>query len=177
MGLWGYPSEKRKQLSKTIKRICTNLSETKYQESLIDALVRYVRAFDDSDMNSVIAKGWSAIESIVSRGENSYEHISKRIAFLYANRAFHKQIIEHLREYRNTSIHAGEYLEDASAHAYQLQRYFRQLVVFYIYSRSEFNSLDEANGFLDLPTDIDLLNRRKYFIEKAIKLLTPTPHK
>jgi len=150
-----------------------SLSESKYDSKIKDALIRYVRAFDDSDRNSVIIKGWGAIETLVAPGENNCDAISKRLSYFFLEREYHKQIIEHLREYRNTTVHAGEALDDADTHCYQLQFYFNRLIQFHIGTARFFESLDEANQYLDLPLDLNVLKRKKQLIDKAIKFIAP----
>jgi Apea-like HEPN len=150
------------------------LTKVPYRRTLKESLIRYVRAFDENDNNTVILKGWGAIEKVVVAGEKNCDLVSKRCSYLFEDREYHKQIIEHLREYRNASVHAGEYLNDVKTHCYQLQYYFLKLISFYLSNAEVFTSIEEANSFLDLPNDISKLHREKELLEKAIKFMEPT---
>lgn len=45
--------------------------------------------------------------------------------------------------------------------------------MFHVGSWSAFTSLDEANNFLDLPTNISTLERRRELVDLAINYRTP----
>lgn len=95
-----------------------------------DAIVRYVRAYDESDRNATIQKTWAALESIVCPHENNADAIVRRCSFMFADRPYYEQVLEHLREYRNRNVHSGYEVEDLDYHCYQLQQFFRQAIFF-----------------------------------------------
>ncbi|WLH43945.1 hypothetical protein [Pseudomonas beijingensis] len=134
-----------------------------------DAIVRYVRAYDESDRNVTIQKTWAALESIVCPHENNAGAIVRRCSFMFADRPYYEQVLEHLREYRNRNVHLGYEIEELDYHCYQLQQFFRQAVLFYLNNSSFFSGLQEANKFLDLPSTLPELQRLKRHIEKAMK--------
>lgn len=155
-----------KDKRKSFKWLLQKLTNHHFKKELEYALLQYVRSFDEKDYHNVIIKGWTAIEKLVAKNTNNYDLIPKRISFLFEEVQYHKQILEHLREYRNINVHTGEKHYDISTHCYQLQRYFFQLIIFYL--NNNFKTLDKANSFLDLSTDLDTLKEKKSFIEKAI---------
>lgn len=138
---------------------------------LKDAIVRYARAFDSLDRNVTIQKGWAAIESIVSPRQNNADLIVKRCSFMYVDPDYQAQILEHLRFYRNRNVHNGYEIEDLDGHCYHLQGFFREAVLFYLKNKDFFEDIHEANSFLDLPSDIGKLIRRKVLTAKALKFL------
>ncbi|HUU41824.1 MAG TPA: hypothetical protein VMW42_12880 [Desulfatiglandales bacterium] len=162
-----------KLFNKNIKWAIKQLSKSKYKTEIQDGLLRYVRALDENDANTAAIKLWGALESIAASGGNNYELVTRRCAFLFKDNIFHKQMLEHLREYRNNNIHAGEEFEEARTCCYQMQYYFYRIVVFHLYYADFFSNLDEANYFLDMPSDSKLLERRKTLIEEAIKFTSP----
>lgn len=155
---------------KNDKYYLAQLGESKYSEKLKDVLLRYVRALDERDQNNALIKLWGAIESLTISGQNC-DSVIKRCAFLYSDYTFHKQVLEHLREYRNQSVHAGDQSEEAKNHCYQLQFYFRTLIQLHINKAQVFHSLEEANEFLDLPPDKENLLRKKELIESALSFV------
>ncbi|AHL36912.1 hypothetical protein CD58_18370 [Pseudomonas brassicacearum] len=134
-----------------------------------DAIVRYVRAYDESDRNVTIQKTWAALESIVCPHENNAGAIVRRCSFMFADRPYYEQVLEHLREYRNRNVHSGYEIEDLDYHCYQLQQFFRQAVLFYLNNASFFSDLQEANKFLDMPSTLPELQKLKRHLEKAMK--------
>jgi len=167
------PSSNIKKFTSDYKWFINNLNKSFYANKLTDSLLRYVRAFDESDKNTVLLKCWGAIESLVASDHNNCDMVSKRVSFLFADREYHKQVIEHLREYRNSSVHSGEVLQDTAVHCYQVQHYFLHLILFYVRNAEVFCDFNEANSFLDLPSDLNMLGRRKELIDKAISFVNP----
>lgn len=147
------------------------LRMSSYSEQLVSALIRYVRAFDESDANTAFIRLWSALESLVSPGVADYEKLVRRCAFLFQEGAFHRQMLEHLREYRNGTVHSGELSDRARTLCFQLQLYFSALVWFHLRNASFFDSLDEANRFLDSPASAAEINRQLQLTRKALRFL------
>lgn len=152
-----------------LENIIFNLKKCKYSDNLRNALLRYVRAFDEKNNNIALLEVWGALESLTATNDSNKDKLPKRCAFLYAEYEFHKQILEHLREYRNQSVHDGIKNEEVKHYCYQVQGYFRELIIFHLMAVNEFNSIDDANEFLDQSVDINELKKKKKLIEKAIK--------
>ena len=148
------------------------LTSAQYGTALTEALLRYVRALDERDQNNAFIKLWGAVESITSPEVAKYDLLIQRCSFLFNDTQYHKQILEHLREYRNSSVHAGDQNELAKSHCFQLQYYFVQLFLFHLRNGQVFSSLDEANQFLDLPPDKAKLLARQRMIQKALKFVS-----
>jgi hypothetical protein len=141
---------------------------------LEDVLIRYVRALDEPDQNTALMRLWAALEALAApRGQNAADAIVRRCSFLFADWEYWKQILEHLREYRNTHVHAGEQSDNALFHCYQLQNFFRTLFSFHLGTGASFQDIHEANEFLDQPCDIDILLARKKLITRALAFRVP----
>lgn len=157
--------------SNNCKWALKKLADISYSMTLKDALLRYVRALDEKDQNVALIRLWGALEVLAAPSEANYDLVTRRCAFLFAEYDYHKQVLEHLREYRNSNVHSGDQSERAKSNCYQLQFYFYRLVLFHLKNQCEFSSLDEANSFLDLPTKKETLQNRKRLIDKAIKFV------
>lgn len=103
------------------------LARCPYRAALTEALLRYVRALDERDQNTAFIRLWGAIEALTSPGFANYDQVVRRCSFLFRDTQYHQQILEHLREYRNQSIHAGDQSDNAKTHCFQLQLYFNHL--------------------------------------------------
>lgn len=159
---------------KNVKYLISNLDkldklDRKYKSVLTEGLLRYVRAFDEKNQNVAVMRSWSALECLAAPNESNCDSVTRRCAFLFDEPEYHKQILEHLREYRNRNVHAGEESNKAKNHGFQIQRYFKQLILFHIHSLGRFKSIEDANNFLDLPTNEDSLLKNKEIIDKALK--------
>jgi len=146
----------------------------KYGDYLSTALLRYVRALDESDPNTAFLRLWGALESLSTSSIGNNDSVIKRCSALFKSHDFdfHVQTLEHLRTYRNANVHVGEESEDARILCYQLQRYFKHLMSFHLKNANFFNSLDEAKTFLDLPININELQRKSELIQKAKKYVS-----
>ncbi|PCJ39719.1 MAG: hypothetical protein COA81_09980 [Alphaproteobacteria bacterium] len=159
-------------LRKNFKWAMDKIGESSYEEKIKKALLRYVRALDEKDYNVALIKLWGALEELTSPSQANYDLITKRVSFLFVEREYHKQVLENLREYRNRTVHSGEYEERARHYCFQLQYYFFILVQFHMRNANEFSDINEANRFLDFPHDKRLLEKQKVMLEKAIKFVS-----
>jgi hypothetical protein len=112
---------------------------------------------------------WGAIESLAAPSEGNCDSVTKRCAFLFDESQYHEQILEHLREHRNSSIHEGTKSNMSKTYCFQLQFYFRELIFFHLRQSGSFKNLDEANSFLSLPSNPESLLSRKKLIDKAVR--------
>lgn len=168
-------TEDREIIIKNIRWFLKQIETVKFKKALEDALIRFVVAFDQIDYDRSVIMAWSSLESLLgNEKEARNDLIAKRCSFLFAENNFHRQVLEHIREYRNNNVHYGESISDSSIICYQLQRYFRRLVYFYLSKANDFMSRDEANSFLDLPPNVDLLRKRLKQTRDAIKYCSPT---
>lgn len=143
-----------------------------YSEKVISSLLRYVRALDEAEANTSFLRLWGALEALVTPNVANYDRLVNRCAFLFQDIDFHRQLLEHLREYRNVNVHAGEESERARTHCYQLQLYFVNLIWFHLSNTNCFKTLEEANNFLDLPSSKLDLERRLKMTKKALKFIS-----
>ncbi len=157
---------------KNSKWIEKKLNECKYSSELKNAFFLYAMALDEPDNNVALIKLWGAIESITTPGVAQYEKVVNYCSFLFEEKNFWGQIIEHIREYRNQYIHNGKSNDRAKFYCYQLSHIFYHLIIFHLHRVKIFNKLSDANTVLNLPTTIDELNIRKKFIENAIEFLS-----
>ena len=154
------------------KYILQRVKKCLYASTIIDALLRYVRGLDERDQNTAFLRLWGAFESLTSPDRADYDKVIVRSAFLFKDHNYHRQILEHLREYRNKSVHAGDQSESAKTHCFQLQIYFRSLIWFHLRNVARFRTLSEVNEFLDLPPNSTDLIRRRRLINQAIRFVS-----
>ncbi|HJV91245.1 MAG TPA: hypothetical protein VJ623_13130 [Holophagaceae bacterium] len=160
---------KKRYLIKNYSIINSMLLQSRYVDILSECMCRYTRALDSPNPSNALHKLWATLESLGAPNESNNEKLISRIVFLFEDSKYHKQILEHLRETRNTYIHQGEEPLDTKTHCFQLQFYFHTFLLFHIKNFRTFNSHGEANSYLDLGVDLGRLRRSKELIEKAIE--------
>lgn len=158
-----------KVVKKNSAYVLRRIRASPYGELLLSALIRYVRALDESNANTAFLRLWAALESLTTGGERAnYDDVVSRCAFLYEDVDYHRQVLEHLREYRNASVHAGVESEKARTHCYQWQQYFRAIFWFHTKNATYFKDFDEANVFLDSAVNSADLKRKLQLLRKAL---------
>ncbi|WP_278441055.1 hypothetical protein [Pseudomonas oryzihabitans] len=138
---------------------------------LRQSILRYVRALDNSDKNSTVLQLWTTLENLAGRNDAGADGIVERCSFIMGDREYHRQALEHLRQYRNENMHAGVSLERPDWHCLQLQRYFRYLIYFYLSDMENFPQIDDANRFLDLSDKKEKLLKEIDIRNKALDFL------
>jgi hypothetical protein len=140
-----------------------------YRESMENAFVRYARAMDSIDHDMTIQKLWSLLEFLTDTGLATYDTTVRRVRFLSADTRFAGQVLEHLRRYRNRSVHGGHTGGDVESEVYQIKRYVDSMLRFHLTNQYKFSSLAQACEMLDLPTDADQLRRKLGLTLDAMK--------
>lgn len=150
------------------KKLRQRMRRHPYGAALEKALIRYARALDLEDHDLAIQKLWSLLEFLTDTGLSTYDKTIRRAKFLYADSAHQGQVLEHLRRYRNRSVHGGMSSGDVEGEVYQLKRCVETVFKFHVGNRFGFRTLEEACNFLDLSPDEDLLHRRLKSVKDAI---------
>ena len=125
----------------------------KYPQVIHNAVIRYTRALDERDWSTAFIKLWSILELLTDTGRASYDTTIKRIVFLYRERDYHIQVLQHLREYRNSSVHFDKGNSEMELYLYQIKNYVEALIDFHVNNKYGFESIQEAAGFLNLPNE------------------------
>ncbi|MGE4501208.1 MAG: hypothetical protein AB7C96_12735 [Hydrogenovibrio sp.] len=135
-------------------------------------IVRYVRALDSPDYNSAFISLWSVLEYLTYTLKDSYDKTIKRTSFHYKDREYARQVLEHLRRYRNKSVHLGAGESEIDTHIYQLKNYIERLLKFHISNHFGFESIEEAAKFMDLQHDIGELKKQIAIYQAGVKFIS-----
>lgn len=157
-----------KNLIARVRKILQKISRCSYKKDITDSLVIYVRALDEVNQTNAFIKLWSALERITTPNNADYNLLIKRTSFIWHDADFATETLKHLKDYRNRAVHTGHESSESKSFCYQLQSYYREIILFHIFSSGKFHSLEEANSFLDLPRNIKELKRNKFLLTKAI---------
>ena len=151
------------------KRTFQKLNKSNYPELIAKAIRRYGRALDDTDFNAVFLKLWSILELLTQTAKETYDLTIKRSSCIYADRAFHKLLLEHLRSHRNQFVHLGTDSSQIETLVYQLKRPVEDLLLFHLNTYKWSGSLEEAIHFLDLPSEKIQITARLRELQFAMK--------
>ena len=154
---------------KTSAKIRAKVRKHAYGESVENAFVRYARSMDTIDYDMTIQKLWSLLEFLTDTGLSSYDKTVRRVRFLYDEERFAGQILEHLRRYRNQSVHGGHSGGDVESEVYQVKRYVDEMLRYHLVNQYKFSSMGQACEMLDLPPDAAQLKRRLDLTLDAMK--------
>jgi len=161
--------EKIYKFENTIRKL---LDKGKYRKEIVSAILRYTRALDLTNWEDSFLRLWSVLEHLTDTGSNdSYKITIRRAAFIYGGDEYSRQILTHLRDYRNRAVHVGAETIEIQAYMYQLKRFVESLLEFHLGNKFGFNSLREISTVLDLPCDRDELCKRREAIIYAEKYL------
>lgn len=158
---------------KNLRFFFRQLAASRYGKEIEVALIRYVEGFDDPDDRDAIPKLWSAIEKITATTNAEYDRLIRRASAIYRDSELHAVHLSAIREARNAVVHEGARIPGADVHCFQLQSYFRGLVLFHIRACRRYDNLEQANTFLDLPKESDALKARIGELRRALRFRAP----
>lgn len=150
------------------------LKKCRYRSTIEAAILRYTRALDLIDWEGAFLRLWGVLEQLTFTEKDRYDVTIKRASFLFRDREYTKQVLNHLRDYRNRAVHAGEACNEIETFMYQLKNYVEVLLEFHISNRFGFKNLIEVSQFLDSPRDSSDLNSRLQLLRNAQKFLYPS---
>lgn len=154
---------------KSVKRHLLNHA---YSADLKQAFILYTRALDMSNWNESFLRLWSVLEFLTS-SSNEDSNNSKsiaRAAYIYQNRDYQFQILKHLKNYRNRSVHFSENTLGIETLLYQLKNVVENLLSFHLRNTFHFENINETCAFLDMPSDLDALKKRLILTKHSLKL-------
>ena len=143
----------REYLEAFEKWVREELERIPYRSDLETALRRYARAFDRRDWDTSFVRLWGLLETLT--GREGYKTLERRALLLMPEEdvPYHRQVIRHLSRYRNRNVHAGHETASILTLLFQLKLYVERLLEFHLSADPSFDSIEEAAGFLDPPTD------------------------
>jgi hypothetical protein len=153
------------------QKIRRSLAKNPFKEEVEAAIRRYAKAMDTRDRNASFLELWGILETLTATSFDRYEVTIKRTSFLWDQKELNKQVLNHLRHYRNRLAHVGERSPEIDMYLRPLRRYVHGLLVFHIYNVFRFSSIKDAAEFLDLPSDLTNIQETMQMRRKQMRLL------
>jgi hypothetical protein len=155
------------RIEKVESLIRERIRNSPYRGALEDSFVKYGRALDGTDYDQVIVALWSLMERLTATTKHA--EVVGRAASLWPTAEWHREVLNHVRLYRNRAVHAGEGGDIKEDVLYQVKRHAERLLLFHVRSGRRYASIEDAAEFLSLPTDPAELRRRRRLLDRAIK--------
>ena len=163
---------KWRELQRYTRIVEKGLNKIKYREEVEEAFRRYAQALDTWDLNSAYIKLWGLLEYLTGTLHASYKTTVRRGAFLWKDRYLHRELLNHLKDYRNRAVHSGKEPQGVEALVYQLKRHVETLLEFHIVAGRDFSNFAEAAEFLDLPWELSTLKKKIVTMKRGLKVIT-----
>jgi hypothetical protein len=149
------------------------LKKCKYSSEIEEAIVNYTGALDLTNYENAFLRLWSILEHLTNTGYDSYKVTIRRASFLFEEEEYTRQVLKHLKDYRNRSVHLGTRDRNIETFLFQLKEYIEALLSFHLANKFRFNSIAEAGEFMDLPTDRKTLDSKIKMMIYAKDYLRP----
>jgi hypothetical protein len=134
-------------------------------------LLRYCRALDVHDAEPSLMEMWSALESLTGTQREKGDLTVDRIAKLFIDRDEARQVANHIRIRRNSTVHAARALgqHEADAILEHAETLAARVLFFCLEEGRRFAARQELYNFLDLKLDAEKLKRTialsKFFVQ------------
>jgi len=142
--------------------------KSRYSSLIKEMFVRYARELDGVDFDSTYLKLWSLLELLTGINNGRYDQLVQRAVSVCEEQRDTRAMLEHLREYRNASVHEGFSTDLVQDLCWQLKYFVDALINFHLSWSGEFESLAESVGFLDLPREASALRKRILLARRAL---------
>lgn len=160
-------------ITKYSSKFLKKLNSSFYAKEIIDSIILYTRALDIADLSSSFIKLWSVLERLTN-AEGAYSTLIRRAAFVFEDKEYYKQVLRHLRDYRNKYVHRAFDSNNIEVYLYQLKDITEVLISFHVGNQYGFKSIGDASEFLDLPVEKNILEKQLNFRRYAQKYLRYT---
>ncbi len=146
------------------------LRKLNYANEISEAMIRYTRSLDEQNWYNSYLNLWGVLEFLTNPNKWENKDNIKRTLFVYKDNEYHRQVLTHLRDYRNRLVHSNLGNTEIESFLYQLKSIIEKMINFHIGNNLNFQTFEDACNFMDLPVDRDILFEKKKKIEQVIKL-------
>ncbi len=148
------------------------LRKSAYKQDIVHAVLRYVRALDTSDWDDSFLRLWGVLEFLTGTQSDGYKVTIRRTSYIFSDREYVNQVLSHLRDYRNKSVHEDSESGDIESLMYQLKHYVERLIEFHVANKFCFSSITEAAKFLDSPNEKEAIDKQISRLRYAKKFIS-----
>lgn len=148
------------------------IHKSEYSSEINTAILRYARALDLTSWKDAFLRLWIVLEHLTGMSRNDhYKVVVRRAAFVFRGEKHARQVLNHLKDHRNRTVHSGSENHDIEACMYQLKRFVEALIGFHLRNKYGFKSLADASRVLGLPCDRQELRKKRKDLAYAERFL------
>ena len=152
-----------------VKALEATIALHAYGSELEELFVRYVGSLDHVDPQTALLDLWSVLEALAGIDQAKYDHLVRRVAFLYENHKYEEALLQHVRDFRNRIVHAGQGSSHARQAVYVVKRHVETLLYYHLGNFLKATSMKQFAEFLDLPREHRELSRRRHLFDQALR--------
>jgi hypothetical protein len=158
------PSDNFDGMYRFLSSVREKLAKSSYRQRIEEAITRYARALDERDWEAVFLKLWGVLE-LLTGTDRGYDTTIRRASFVFEDRNYYRQVLRHLKDYRNRFVHDDASSSVIETYIYQLKGVVEALLEFHL--GEHFASFCEACRFLHLPSGRNELQSRIKMLRHA----------
>jgi len=131
------------------------------------------------DLSYRLLRYWSALETLYSEGGNKnvpYERLIRRATFAEKDRELAIMKLEHLARLRNIYVHSGDTEREKSELTQYLREVLAHQILYLIRFADDLQDHNELLEMVDLPSDLELLERRRRAIKRRENIIRHGRH-
>ena len=137
-----------------------------------DVFTKYGRAFDERNLHIAFIRLWGVLEQLGRKQETEPSNkLIDRVSFLYRDTEVTKLYLQHLRQFRNRTVHSGAATDVIQELVFQLKKYVEAILDFHLKNHFRFASFDEMLAFLELPPDSSEIDKAVSELDRRIEML------
>jgi hypothetical protein len=165
-------SANRSRMYKFDAQVRRVLNRLTYGDLVQNAILKYGRALDYPNWRNAFLQLWNVLEDVTFTGGKNYDVTIKRASFVWKEHQYHRQVLEYLRDLRNSFVHESTTSNELEMHLYHLKRYVEEILRFHLVNGKRFESRAEVEQFLDLPKDARVLAKKIDLLRRAARYRT-----
>lgn len=165
------PKRGWKELGKNCRWALNRLSRLAYRDALESLIVRYSDALDHVNYDVSFLQMWSLLEKLTDTGGGNYDKTIQRTAWMFDDKDIDSEILKVLRAQRNRYVHAARSGEHSDQTAYLIKWFVDVHLLRLLRNDLNVSGLDEYTGYLDLPSDIEGLRKKRRQLTRVLRLL------
>lgn len=158
------------KLYKFTRQTKNKLKRIQYRGKAENFIRLYNRALDEDDWSTSFIRLWQVLEEITGTRKANYDVTIRRASFLYEDPEYHRGMLNHLREIRNSYIHSGSETLTIESSLYLLKNYVEKIMMFHLRNAGTFRSIAEVAEVLSFPAAKEELLKKERLIKIALKI-------
>ncbi len=167
-----FKHDKVKNYYDSLKYVQSKLKNHNYADSMKKVFIAYSEALNETLWNTSYHKLWNILEWMTTPERVNHQKTIERVAFLFKNRDYHYQILQFLRDMRNSLVHRDPTDNIQEETLFQLKIYVDALIKFHLEHGKQFLSLEYAVSFLDHSHEKAQIESQIKDLQEALKFLS-----